>query len=1175
MAFDGFTAFEDLSIEAIDNDWWFDLSDQREAKSKSDERRWFKEKLTIPCQVPICCRIVRAVRDIHKFSDFSKVQDSRAKSFAPLDSLQDELGKALTNGPAQNDPETLDDSDLELLAGEDYFTQEEPDEKVIEPSSAPIVSATFIASRNALKTTFKDKVFQCPFDIIDCKIRYSSLNSPEDTAIILSSEGIIYSVAFDAELNPIVLQWWKLNKIDGVPREICMLSPSSQFVVTTDTTLKFFKFTNAYHFELVSNVNITNTTISATAFLNSGERENHFMLFTALSRCKEIILCLTQWGSSDEKCKEVHTLTLLDSEPVSSIIPLDDSRCLAVTEKDIKLVNANQILSGEPTFMSFKRSMFGSSVTKCFDDPILLSKIKSVKEGYQNAAHCTVIATSNGALCCCLSEEEGSISFMALTRVKGLDNAFLLDNSSTTAEFYTVMISAYGQLTETCLDLRNTDELDKDYKISSSQNIEGKRILSAGHAPAESIVYIPGSRTQLEKQDLPCLLSQASLTLLSPNRAVQNCSTLLSVRSFKAVSTLNVINCLDLPEKWQQQLLGDTTADAPQFLILNETRTGKSSLLLIEWAADYSTHKLTELDDLMRDESNDTVAIHFTDRNFVQVTTRGLSVDSLGGNDWFSYQSSFVVSGALCDGKKIIMWNSDCGNVLYIEDVDDTRSEYYEEFKVPLEDEHSKITAVMFTREMNGQESILVVSGATVHQAFLNDLNTPQGGLRRVSEVQVHYGSAFQKEFVLSDLNGGIYRGVIGETMPNKLSLDKLSVNLEFGFPWEVRFVSADECILFSPRTIYSLSLTDSSFAEILVGSHKKHATIIDVKVSGALLFILFSDRLEVVFRSSLTHTRLHQPVKNARIKQKRFLYINRINRMLIVNWSRRTLESVKLENGRIMLLDSRCLESFSTISETVELKANTGPINILIAGSTDTGSCLLKLVQVVPLPGKLITREVSSFHFDGPIPGNVHIVTVSEDSFWVFYGEHFQMFSLDRNMLCPIGLVERSEEKLVSMDAKADIVVALNCSGNFKVKSRQVDGSWITTDVLRRSSSNLKYHKVLVMSRGFVVIIGERHDDSAACAVLTFFAPCGDDVVYFNDIWFADPIKDVKYSPQNDELCVLFENGNLTLLAGQREYHRVSHVVGQRTRIDQGLDVQGQTGCWDITSHKLIPSQS
>ncbi|CEP64069.1 Mms1p LALA0_S10e01574g [Lachancea lanzarotensis] len=1175
MAFEKFTDFEGISIEEIDNEWWFDLSDQREVKLRTGERQWFKEKLTIPCQVPICCEDIRVVRDIHKFSDLSMVQDIQPKSFAPLESLRDELGKALTEKTAQDDPETLDDSDLELLAGDDYFVEDTHIEKKGQVKSAATVRTRLIASRGTLKSDFKEQVFPCPFDIIDCKIRYSSLEKTDDVAIILSSEGLIYSVAFDAKLNPVVLQWWELKKIDGVPCGICMLSSSSQFVITTDTTLKFYKFIDAYHFELVSNWHLMDTAISATAFLSSGDRKDHFMLFTALKRRKEVILCLTQWGSPDQERKEVHTLTLLDGEPISNIVSLDDSRCLAFTNTDIKLVSANQILSGELTFESFKRSMFGSRVTKCFDDPILLSRIRSFKEDLQDAVHCSVIATSNGALCCCLSEEDGPVTFLALTRVKGLDNAFLLDNSSTSDDCYTVTISAYGQLTDICLDLRNIDELDKDFKISSSQNIRSSKIISAGHQPAQSIAYVPRLQTQLDQQDRPCLLSQSTLSLISPKEPVQTCSVLYSTRSFKAVSTLNVIDCLDLPEKWQRQLFGDVSKGGFQHLILNETRTGKSSLLLIEWTADYSTHKLTELDDLLRDDLNCTIAVHFTDHNIVQVTSHVLSVDGFESNDWHSYQFNFSANGAVCDRERLIVWNSDSGNMLFIKDVNDTRFEMYHELKIPFKDSHSKITAVMFANDEHGLESIRVVSGETVYQVYWDDLDSLENAFKEVNEVQVHYGSTYGAESVLSDLNGGVYRWRTDDCMPAKLRLDKLNVESEFGFPWEIRFVSKSECVLFSPRRMYLLKLTDMSFVEISLGFHKKHATMIDARISGKLLFVLFSDGLEVLFRSSLTYTRLHLPVKNARIKHKKFLHLDRINRMLIVNWSRKTLESLKLENGRLMLLDSQCLEAFSTIIETIELKSNAGPINVLIAGSTDSGHWLLKLLQVVPLPGKLITRDASTHRFEGPIPENVQLVPVSESSFWISFDTHLQLFSLDHDTLSPMGVVEHSEEKFESLDARPDILVALKRNGDFKVKTRQNDGTWLSADILRNPSSSLKYHKTLVISRDLVVMVGECHDILAACAVMTFFTPLRDEVVYFNDIWFAERIKDVKYSHKNEELCVLLESGNVTFLGSQREYHKVSHVIGQRVRIGPAQGKIGQTGCWDIMPHQLVLSQT
>ncbi|SCU93544.1 LAME_0F04170g1_1 [Lachancea meyersii CBS 8951] len=1174
MVFDGSSSVVDLSLEVIDNEWWFDLSDRRRLQLHDRERRWFKEKTTIPSQIPICYGEIRTVGNSNTFSGLLKIQDVKLKSFAPFETLQNEFESALvadTETQEKNDPETLDDSDLELLAGDEQFPEEEF--TTLGGSPPAIICTTFVASRNMLKTTFRNKVIQCPFEIIDCKIKRSVLESPEDVAIILSTEGIIYSAAFDAEFQPFVMQWWKLQKIDGVPRGISVLSSSSQFVVTTDTTLKFYRFTDAYHFELVSNLNFADRSISQTSFLNNGDRGNHFMIFSALRRRNEITLCLTQWGAADEERKEVHTLTLLESEPILSIIALDDSRCLTVTDTEIKLVTANQVLSGELIFNSFKRSMFGSNLVKCFDDLMLLSKLKSIKEDFQDSVHCTVFSTSNGALCCCLSDEDGSLKFLALTRIKGLDSAFLIDNSYTSSDTYVVVISSFGQLIRICLDLNDVQELEKDYKINSFQNVRNKQNVSAGHGMAESIAYIPGPQRHADKEDRLCLLSQAAISVLSPNRLVQDCSVLLSLKSFRATSTLKVLDCRNLSDKWKNQLMGSAAVDTPKFLVLDETPNGDSSLLLVEWTMDYSAYTLTELDDVLRVELSSTVMIYFTEHNFVQVTSRVLSIDSFEDNNYRSHQVSFIVTGAMCEGKKLLLWNAESGHMLFIDDIDDRGMDTHHEFKVPMECKHSQITAMMFMKDKNGLEHIIAISDESLHQISCDDLISSRNGFCQIGKVRAHYGDSLLANSYLSDLEGCLYRISMKETTQDNITIEKLDVGLEFGFPWRIRLVNVDECILFSPRAMYLLNLADMTVVEVPVGVNKKHATIIDVRASEKVFFVLFSDGLEVLSRSCLTHTRSHLTVRNARTKHKQYLSLDRINRMLIVNWYKKTLESAKLENGRLMTLDSRCLEEFETITEAIELKREAGPINLIIAGTIDSSKWIIKFVQVVPCPGKLITREVSTYNFEGPAPDNLHIVPVSENAFWLSYGTKLQLFLLESNVLNPVGSEETTQEELTSLDANSDIVVSLRCNGDIKFKTREKDGSWSSAEIVKKSP-DIKYRKPLVINRDCIAIVGDCNSESSHCAVITFFTPFDGDIIYFNEIWFAEPIRDVKYSNKNDELCVLHTNGSVVLFSGQQECHRICHVVGHKVSIDYYQDATSQTGCWDFTPHRLLPSQ-
>ncbi|SCU87413.1 LADA_0E03862g1_1 [Lachancea dasiensis] len=1152
-------------VEVIETDidqWCFNVSETT-LKSKYDQPgKYFKEKSTIPSQQVIFCSEFRINDDRYKFEDQLGVRDVQLSSFAPLETLHDEFGASLI----AEDPETLDDSDLELLAGDLY-----PDKVSGSGEKKTVRNVLLAVSHNMLKITSCNEIFQFPFSIVDCTVKRWPQEDADDILVLLSDEGILYALAFDRQYHPIVLQWWRFPIVDGVPQKIFAQKSSDQFTVASDKTLKFLMFTDMFHFRLISNLNFGDGMITDASFLDNGNRNEHFMLLVALEILDKVSLCLVQWGGSSDERKEVHPLTLLNSESVTSIVPLDDSRCLAFTDNHVKLVTANQILSGEHAFETIDRSLFGERITKCFECLELLSRLQNLGSELTTYVHCTVFATSNGALCCCLCTEEGANRFLALTRFKGLFEAFPVNNNATASDSYSVVISSHGSLIQICLDLNGVHDLSKDNQIQPLENIINKRILFSGHNRGESVCYVAPSSARPRAEDRLCVFSRATISVVSHEKLIQSVSVVFSSRSFKFTSRLQVLDCAILPNKWKNQFLDAPKIQSPTFLLLDTNAENDSRLLLVELSQNFATSSVLELDDVLSSDLGKVVAVHTTEENFVQVTTQAVIVDPFDERQPFVYRTNLEGTECAFHGKQLVLWNAAIGRFLFVNDLDNITEKSFVEFKLPTEEERSIITGVIFHNNESGENIVIVISNSKAWYVRCSDIVLPIKEFTELSNLHVHYGNSSASMCLFSDMGGNLFKLESGPSNPAGMRLSKLDIELACGHPWNIRHIRNQEWILFSPRAMFLLDVTAMKTFEIFHSGSRKHATIIDLKVSGGLYFVLFSDALEIQLPSSSNYSPSTSLLKSARTVDKQYLHLQRINRMLIVNKPKKTLECLKLENGRLMTLDSRCFKEFRSLLHVVELSKETGAITLIAAGSLNRKHWSLKLIQILPFPGRLVVRELASFAMPSEPPSKVKIVSRKPDSFVMAFEEELHYFRVDSKEIHPVRSIQSLAATVLSLDASDDMTVVLTQDGLLHCECREITGGWRALEIFDTSAHG-KSLSVLIISHECIAVVGELLGRPEAPGYIYFLSPANGKLVHYNDVLFADRVLDISYSWGNRELCVLLGEGTIVTLENWQNFHSISNIVGKRERIDSQSDSTTQIGCWGVDRGKLIP---
>lgn len=1153
------------SKEEAENCHWFDVSSYGSNLNKpGNEEKWFKESAELHSQLPIFCGNIRISLEKDKFKQLVGVRDEELKSFAPLVKLHEHFGL----GPPA-DPESLDDSDLEFLAGQ---ASERVSRKALPQETLQISKKFLVVSRNAMKLVDSSDAYACPFEIIACEIvRQPGFH--EDVLIILTEKSTLYTVAFDADFRPFVLQWWHSADFVDTPRALNVHPCFGEFLVTTDYNLQFFKFTSNYRFELISNLTFENSIITGSTFLHNGYRPDHLMAFLALSLSDRITLCVAQWGNVHEERKEVHPLSLLKSDPITSIICLGDTRCLTFTNKEIGLVTANQIISGELPIPCFQRSRLGDEVRKCFDDPDLLSMLKSIRPELNEFVHCTVLATSNGALCCCLIDDKDNTKFLALTRFKGLCNAFLALNSCKPGNFYAVIISSFGRLFEILLDLATIEELVKDYKIPALQNIVSRRTLYAGHIAGDSLLYVAPPQIYTTKQDRLLLLSQATVSRITVGEPNLSCSRLLTLRSFKTLNKLCIIDCSTLPEKWKKRFLDqDASANVLRFFMIEKTPAGSSNLILLEWDPGHKASRSRELDGVLRDEKRDTVLFFFTEENIIQVTPRTIYVDDLEETGRYEHFTSWPLTGALNNGKMLIAWNSETGKMLFCPNIESASSENFFEFTCPMENERSVITAVSFLRASSMRAWVTVICDGTV---FYFDCSAISDGIEPVrwfTDHRIVFGNSCFEGSMFCNLEGEMYycshTPPIGDWRLSRMNIE----NMHKG-PLEIRFLNTELCLVFAPQNMLLLDLRKQSATNIPLVDGRKNSIILDVQCVRGLYFVLFSDGLEILEADCFTNTPTHIVVKATRIKGKKYFYSRKINRMLIANLRKKCLDCAKLENGKLMSLDSKCMTDFATVFDIITLPGDSRAISLVIAGTIPASDSkfALKLIEISPSPGKLVVREVSYKAVDADDIGHVQMRASAANKFWISCGKAVQLLQLKPDGFDFVRKSETLPHGICCFDATNDLLVAATENDELYGECRILDGDWRALNMINLHGVKGRL-KVNIINDMCVAVYGDITDKKGALvSQIFFYRVVGARLECYNTITFKESVRDVQYSQKNNELCVLQKDGVIRLFQGVEKEHEIQGIIGQPESICFS-HASSQSGCWRISAKELSP---
>ncbi|CAI4055253.1 hypothetical protein SUVZ_16G4300 [Saccharomyces uvarum] len=907
-------------------------------------------------------------------------------------------------------PETLDDSDIEALDDtEMYDSSEEPRIELRTLNELQQKHTSLIVSNNG--------IFQAG-DTLITNIRHGISSSiaikPNDVATLLlltqPSGHLLSLLPLNDEKETYLLQYWNLGQRGQW--NIIKHQNEKQFVLIHKELgiCKFFEFHLPFTFQLVNNLTLTDSIIMNGSFFPTvySDFDPYFIIFITAIRYGRIVYFVIEWNSNEIKKKEVYQLTVFDGEKTNMTLPIGLNVCLVETPLKFSLVSANQIMSGETEFHSFGLKAL-KGIKSFFPAPSLLLKLQTLDPNtFGKFQYCTVISSSTGNICFCVTERStiinGNLKFYELTRFKGLksisslpSNPLNLDSKSPSYKLIVISFSRTLELTLTLRDLRclNTKDI-----IKPLNNITFKHTIDSSTEENFQILAFTSSKTYNTHTGSNINDKRNSqVWLTSPNAITQPCINyklrkthqIVHLKQFQIFNHLKIWKCKNLNISLLHRL-GIEHPMTESSLIFTTDAISNNRMFLLDLAItttdanDESAQGLINIEDLLCDSENETIFLDFTKKNLIQVTKDTIYIDPFDANgSLLKISPGWEFENVAYSDGILIVWNTKLGQVSYIKNLDAIN-----EFSTPelsLIDSKSMslfirqlgtVTNINFKITKSADDPVEHVIWILLHDRII--CTSFSSWISDTIVFSKEYNSKIQQSLIFGPHFCAVDYESFFETYSFKNNLSKKDfictsrINFQ-GKDIKLRKFGKNQCLAFNSFEIFVISLQPISqskeldFYKLKLPHLGNFNSILEVcpDTDNNQLFILYSDGLRIFELSYLTSNNGNFLLKSTRSKNKKFLYLDKINRMLVLNQDLREWECVRLSDGKAVSLDSRFLKDDS--GEILEIKEL--PIAIednplekkIILLITFTSS--LKLVLLTAAKNKISNEIINSYELE------------------------------------------------------------------------------------------------------------------------------------------------------------------------------------------------------------------
>lgn len=978
-------------------------------------------------------------------NDYEKMLQKENRFNFTRDDFEDHENGSKFLEKEEHDPESLNDADIDML-----FDSAENDNNSNNNSRAIITSENANNSERITNETQDDFIYKTLLvgdngfrfsgdttttlvqgGICDCAVINATNNKFDDLLLVVQSDGMLLSILptkvkrnrkyAGASRNSTVIQYWKLGARNEWKIVIDQSSRKELNFVLIDedaSEIKFFRFKNDMAFELVNNMWFDDYKIHKCTFFITKRDSNfsdysggitknktkdtvkdenidHFMLFVATEYCDRIVYLCIEWSASERFHKRVHQLTYQNGKPISDVISLEDNNVLTFRNDSISLLSANQIMSGETSFLTTRLPNSMKGITSWFASDILLQKIKKMwGDQFQEYDDCIIASSATGTIFACLINNT-RVETYPLTRFKGIEFIFPVIYSSEDCEHpeFTINVKSFGRMVAIKIDLEET--------ITSNPRVGYDNIISR---KTNDVSYDSNTELAVIKDNI-WLFSKSSISQVSniltkhgPIPFLKSSEVINNMKKFNIYTSIKISE-ISAVEEWSKFL--DISTSENEISVLVAKNEDLTDLYLIQQTNE-NNFEFTNLEGILDNNFKTGSKVLFCEpfKEFLlYVDQETISILCITSGNCKTYKPNISYNEVDFSFGTMVLWHNNSSNGTYIVSYDITDN--FEDNKNSLnfvessfDPESTEIPTILEKRFFIDKFNYQDTNEFDVFMFRNNVFGREHWSKSEVTRNEQTHNLLVQDLVVLNERCIFHVDGPLLQTLPTTgncryhhnpiplLPTGAQNVKLRKFTPTSVLAFTNDRIFVYDFKSVVDNNDFDTRYYEVKIPYQGKDNFILDVSVqpstnsvdnpSKCMLYILFSNGLKILEPSYFSEIYNNYILKYTRSKNKKFIYLKNLNRLAVVNYDYNDWYCIKLENGKVLTLNNSVFEKEKILINVLDITLHSedkGCDTLLFVFEN-----FVKVVRILSNEGRIKIECLATKQFEGRLSKDVSV---------------------------------------------------------------------------------------------------------------------------------------------------------------------------------------------------------
>lgn len=862
------------------------------------------------------------------------------------------------------DPETLDDSDLDELLGDDdddfeQLMETKREERAKEVSSSVPVSSTvpvshswIVASNQSLHVVHTHTIVPLPFQIKDLATVRSQVSSGNDVVLVLAHDGFLYNLSLP---YPTIIQFWDFRFFQYAK----VVTSTSQSVFVLIQYKPNDNLSHIYHnlsiklFTLVDNEPLQVNLVRSLLLKNDVTQiehaqwlpSNHPRLVIATKGTTQQIMVL-QWDK-DNLMNLQENGSMKWHSKINKLIPLSSSHVLIQGETALTLVNIDHVIDEIDVPLKSFQVMGLQNISTFFNAPELLTSLQSMDhEKFTPFHHSTIVLSQeNETIYAILSNDERIVCY-SLTRFKGMTKISPGYNQDPQSNHFSLMITSFNRIIDLTIDLTQMVECSGEIMHYPPPQSINQRVV------IETFTQ-PHPRSLLQVKDTVWILSNEIISQLSTTSMATRHTTLIH-NVIKDLIPFNKI--VRLPKNTQ---FGN--------LIYATDNLLQTQIYTFE-------DEIVKLDDLLPCNDQPTLHLRLYEDFVIQFTKKSLISRTFNTGEvithfntseitTFTYLNDILIWGNheklwYCPNLKLInsqpsIINVPIGSPLHELWFQNDKTKSLTLIADPINNNQNQ-THTLLLKKYDGLYSLSWETFMENNQTSLQNIShIPSTRFQYVNHdlcAFLNYNSNGQPLIKITDLKGDAVS-----------RCDSIGTIFKPGESITMKRLDNNTLSIYSTSHFFLVQLKhDEIICERVQFPYLKHQTVMDLEYDSTnnIIYCLYNSGLRIL---KLTHLSLYDN-DHLLLKakdEKQFYYLESLHRLLVIHPLRKYWYVMKLENGRMVPLNPQILiDEKSFLQNVVILNEKDECISLLLQFESS-----LSLVNIIPKNGRLKIQKVDDFH--------------------------------------------------------------------------------------------------------------------------------------------------------------------------------------------------------------------